>query len=193
MKTTTPIMICSALAAVLALGAAGWGFGSGYLLEARNSVIAASDYSKEAFVGFDGIGDAVISGIDKSKQVVAIDMDSIPDNLTVDPEQGSVPLRVVGSSGEEYDVTDADGHTVYVKKDDVSSTGDIEKSALYVRYVVKSGDTLSRLSNEFGSSVDTMVRLNNINNPNLIYTDEILHIPSNPPVLVSENGEVSAP
>lgn len=193
MKSTAPIMVCAALSAVLALGAAGWGFGSGHLLEARNAVLAANDYSKEAFVGFDGIGDAVVSGIDKSKQVVAIDMDSIPDNLTTDAEQGSEPLRVAGSSGEEYTVTDAEGNAVYVKESADESTGDIDKSALYVRYVVKRGDTLSRLSSEFGSSVDTMVRLNNINNPNLIYTDEVLHIPSNPPVLVSEDGEVSEP
>ena len=113
-----------------------------------------------------------------------------------------------GSSGQKYAVTDSEGNTVYVKKGaktekdsdskaskdgKKSSANDIDKSDLYIRYVVKRGDTLTHLSNEFGSSVDTLVRLNNINNPNLIYTDEVLHIPSNPPVIVDENGEVSEP
>lgn len=210
MKSTGPVITGTVLAAVLAVGAAGYGFASGTLLETRQSVQAANDYSKEDFAQFEGLEDAFISGVDNSKKVVAIDMDSIPDNLTTDKDQGEAPLYVEGSSGKKYTVTDSEGNMVYVKKGTDTDTksdkkagtkkdgkkasgGDIEKSDLYIRYVVKHGDTLTHLSNEFGSSVDTLVRLNNINNPDLIYTDEVLHIPSNPPVIVDENGEVSEP
>lgn len=208
MKSTGPVITGTVLAAVLAVGAAGYGFASGTLLETRQAVQAANDYSKEDFAKFKGLDDAFISGVDNTKKVVAIDMDSIPDNLTTDKSQGEDPLYVEGSSGQKYAVTDSEGNTVYVKKGaktekdsdskaskdgKKSSANDIDKSDLYIRYVVKRGDTLTHLSNEFGSSVDTLVRLNNINNPNLIYTDEVLHIPSNPPVIVDENGEVSEP
>lgn len=204
MKSKAPIATC-ALASIVALGATGYGFASGTLFQTRQAVQAANDYSKETFAEFDGLDDAFISGIDKSKKIVAIDMDSIPDNLTTDKNKGSEPLYVEGSSGQQYAVTDSEGNTVYVKDTQKSGNdkgktnngkgakSDISKSDLYIRYTVKRGDTLSRLSNEFGSSVDTLVRLNNINNPDLIYTDEVLHIPSNPPVIVDENGEVSEP
>ena len=204
MKSKAPIVTC-VLASVVALGATGYGFVSGTLFETRQAVQAANDYSKESFVEFSGLNDALISGVDKSKKIVAIDKNSIPDNLTTDKNKGAYPLYVEGASGEKYTVTDSDGNTVYVKDGATagsggdgtskakSSKGDIKKSDLYIRYTVKRGDTLTHLSNEFGSSVDTLVRLNNINNPDLIYTDEVLHIPSNPPVIVSEDGEVSEP
>jgi LysM repeat protein len=202
MKSKAPITTC-VLASIVALGATGYGFASGTLFKTRQSVQAANDFSKESFAEFDGLDDALISGVDKSKKIVAIDMDSIPDHLTTDKSEGSEPLYVEGDSGQQYAVTDSEGNTVYIKDQSASdesktSSGkggqsDIDKSDLYVRYTVQRGDTLSRLSIEFGSSVDTLVRLNNINNPDLIYTDEVLHIPSNPPVIVSEDGEVSEP
>jgi LysM repeat protein len=202
MKSKAPITTC-VLASIVALGATGYGFASGTLFKTRQSVQAANDFSKESFAEFDGLDDALISGVDKSKKIVAIDMDSIPDHLTTDKSEGSEPLYVEGDSGQQYAVTDSEGNTVYIKDQSASdesktSSGkggqsDIDKSDLYVRYTVQRGDTLSRFSNEFGSSVDTLVRLNNINNPYLIYTDEVLHIPSNPPVIVSEDGEVSEP
>ena len=205
MKSKAPMTACI-LASIVALGSTGYGFASGTLFKTRQAVQAANDYSKESFAEFDGLDEAFISGIDKSKKVVAIDMDSIPDNLTTEKSEGSAPLYVEGASGQQYAVTDADGNPVYIKSEAAagdkaqakgskskSGKGDIKKSDLYIRYTVKRGDTLTYLSNEFGSSVDTLVRLNNINNPDLIYTDEVLHIPSNPPVIVAEDGEVSEP
>ena len=171
MKSKAPMTACI-LASIVALGSTGYGFASGTLFKTRQAVQA----------------------------------DSIPDNLTTEKSEGSAPLYVEGASGQQYAVTDADGNPVYIKSEAAagdkaqakgskskSGKGDIKKSDLYIRYTVKRGDTLTHLSNEFGSSVDTLVRLNNINNPDLIYTDEVLHIPSNPPVIVSEDGEVSEP
>lgn len=43
-------------------------------------------------------------------------------------------------------------------------------------YIVKRGDTLTKLSQEFGVSIESIVRLNNIANPNLIFVGEVLRI-----------------
>ena len=42
-------------------------------------------------------------------------------------------------------------------------------------YTVKSGDTLSAIANNFGVTVDQLVRWNNISNPNLITVGQILY------------------
>ena len=43
-------------------------------------------------------------------------------------------------------------------------------------YSVVLGDTLAKISSRFGVSVDELVKLNNISNPNLIYVGEVLRI-----------------
>ena len=43
-------------------------------------------------------------------------------------------------------------------------------------YVVKYGDTLSEIALDFNTTVNNLVKLNNIQNPNLIYTGQILRI-----------------
>jgi LysM repeat protein len=46
-----------------------------------------------------------------------------------------------------------------------------------VTYVVQPGDTLFRISRAYGTTVDAIVRANNIPNPNLIYVGQVLVIP----------------
>lgn len=43
-------------------------------------------------------------------------------------------------------------------------------------YVVKNGDTLSEIADEFGTTVDQLVKWNNIYNPNLIYVGQKLRV-----------------
>lgn len=45
-------------------------------------------------------------------------------------------------------------------------------------YIVQPGDTLSNIANVFGTSVNSIVNVNSISNPNLIYPGEVLKIPS---------------
>jgi len=54
-----------------------------------------------------------------------------------------------------------------------------ESTNLNTRYVVQSGNTLSGIAIKFGTSVSSLVRLNNIKNPNLIYIGQVLIISTN--------------
>ncbi|MCI8481872.1 MAG: LysM peptidoglycan-binding domain-containing protein [Clostridia bacterium] len=45
-----------------------------------------------------------------------------------------------------------------------------------IYYTVKRGDTLSKIASKYGTTVEEIVTLNNIQNPNLIYTGEVLQI-----------------
>lgn len=54
-----------------------------------------------------------------------------------------------------------------------------EQDNNYIEYVVRRGDTLTRLANEYATTVTTLVNLNNISNPNLIYVGQRIRIPNN--------------
>ena len=56
-------------------------------------------------------------------------------------------------------------------------------------YTVVLGDTLGKISNRFGVSVDRLVKLNNIDNPNLIYVGTVLKVSEN----AAAKAEVSVP
>ena len=43
-------------------------------------------------------------------------------------------------------------------------------------YTVKSGDTLSEIAIRYNTSVNSIVQLNNIQNPNKIYANQVLKI-----------------
>jgi LysM repeat protein len=43
-------------------------------------------------------------------------------------------------------------------------------------YTVKSGDTLSEIAEQYGTTVDELVRLNNIDNPDLIHPGQELKL-----------------
>ena len=44
-------------------------------------------------------------------------------------------------------------------------------------YVVKPGNTLTQISRLYGISIESIVQLNDIKNPNLIFAGEVLRIP----------------
>lgn len=53
-----------------------------------------------------------------------------------------------------------------------------ENNNQIIQYVVKRGDTLSEIAQEYNTTVNQLVSLNNIKNPNLIYVGQTLKIPT---------------
>lgn len=48
----------------------------------------------------------------------------------------------------------------------------------YIRYIIQSGDTLTGIAKKYRTTINELVRINNIQNPNLIYAGEVLLIPT---------------
>ena len=58
-----------------------------------------------------------------------------------------------------------------------SNNNNFNSSSSYIYYKVESGDTLSGIAEKYGTTVNTLVSLNGISNPNLIYVGEVLKVP----------------
>lgn len=56
-------------------------------------------------------------------------------------------------------------------------TGWIDTKADYIVYIVKAGDTLSKIANTYHTTVNAIAKRNNIKNPNLILVGQRLEIP----------------
>ncbi len=65
------------------------------------------------------------------------------------------------------------GQKIILPSGSSSSKGNTISSS---HYTVKSGDTLSEIAQQFGTTTLILVRLNNISNPNLIYPGQVLRI-----------------
>lgn len=57
-----------------------------------------------------------------------------------------------------------------------STSTSSSKSSTTTTYTVKKGDTLSHIAKRFGTTVNNLVRLNNIKNPNLIYPGQKIKV-----------------
>ena len=58
--------------------------------------------------------------------------------------------------------------------DDVIESGGEEAGGFYFTYVVQVGDSLSTIAKKLGVTINHLVTLNNIKNPNLIYAGQEL-------------------
>lgn len=54
-----------------------------------------------------------------------------------------------------------------------------------MRYTIREGDTLSKIAKRYGTTVETLVTLNGIKDPNKIYAGAYLNIPTNEPTWIT--------
>ncbi|MCU7205653.1 LysM peptidoglycan-binding domain-containing protein [Turicibacter sp. GALT-G1] len=113
------------------------------------------------WVGFQYSDTGIISGIDGS----SVDLDYFTDGIFL--SDVSTP---VSSVPEEQ-----------------RPSNPSESSTLVTTYTVQSGDTLSEIAARYGTTVNELISLNGISNPNLIYPGEVLRIPGR----VSESSSSS--
>lgn len=64
------------------------------------------------------------------------------------------------------------------KEEIPNNNTDINSSENYIRYKIKKGDTLSEIAIKYNTTVNELVRINNIKNPNIIYINQTLLIPT---------------
>lgn len=64
-------------------------------------------------------------------------------------------------------------------------------SSSYIRYQIKWGDTLSKIAIEYGTTVQQLVGINHISNPNLIYTGDILLVPADNIKSTSQSNQLN--
>ena len=62
----------------------------------------------------------------------------------------------------------------------------------YINYTVQRGNTLSQIANQYGTTVGEIAKINNIENPNLIFPGEVLKILTNSTTPGSETREAGS-
>lgn len=111
------------------------------------------------------LGDRIVSRVLGSSQVVEI---TSGDKVTNKAEGAVHPYHLQAISGK--------GSTVYgwVNAGDISGkTGGGSAKT----YTVVKGDTLSKIAKKYGTTVDTLVKLNGIKNKNLINIGQVIKLP----------------
>lgn len=96
-----------------------------------------------------------------------------PIEKTVEELAKEVINGLWGNGNERYKKLTEAGYNYQVVQNKVNEILGVTKK-LY--YTIKSGDTLTRISNKFGVSIEQLVDWNNIKNPNLIYAGQLIRV-----------------
>lgn len=161
----------------------------------------ASNGKWSSWVGFQYSDRGRINGIDGSVDrdyftngILLNDTSSIPEDTTDDTEQefeyitvkkGETLSKIAREYNTSYEylarINDiANPNLIYVGERLKVLRFDDDKihDASHRLYIVRSGNTLSQIAKEYDVSIEKIVELNDIANPNLIYVGEVLRIPT---------------
>ena len=125
----------------------------------------------------------IISGSSLNKDYdwwIASWSDSAPSNIDYGIWQNSSSFLVDGSRiDSDYCYKD---YPTIIKEAKLNHLDGNYESNIDIKpsvYIVKSGDTLSGIAEKYGTTYQELAKINNIENPNLIYPGEEIRIPSN--------------
>lgn len=91
------------------------------------------------------------------------------DILNADQEVVGKPIEVT----DKEDVTEVETEDMTeVETEDTTEVEDVQK----IKYIVKSGDTLSAIAFEYGTTWEHLATINELENPNLIYVGDTIYI-----------------
>lgn len=99
---------------------------------------------------------------------------SVTTKLSIEEVAKKVIAGEYGNGEERKQKLTADGYNYEEVQSKVNELMGV--TAETVSYTVKSGDTLSQIALKYGTTVDTLVKLNNIKNKNLIYVGQVLKL-----------------
>ena len=154
-----------------------------------------------SWVGFQYTDQGEINGIDGyvdrdkyTNGILLNDTSKIPENTTEDTKKEAQYITVqygdtLSGIAEKYNtsyeylakINDiANPNLIYVgqKIEVVELDNNQVHDTSHILYNVQSGDTLTAISQKYNVSIESIVQLNNIPDPNLIYVGQILRIPS---------------
>ena len=126
-----------------------------------------------------------ISGVEGDVDLNTMYRDLIKDiseSTTETPEQNKLPIEEVamkvingeyGNGEERKQKLEAEGYNYNEVQSKVNEIINANKKIIYT---VKSGDTLSEIAKKYNTTVQTLVRKNNISNPNKIYVGQKIEI-----------------
>ena len=98
------------------------------------------------------------------------------------PDWGSTPTKLKNTYGtfEKFKRTWPEGSTaavpIAVSSNTTTSSNKTSANSSYVTYKVKKGDTLSKIAKANNTTIDALVKLNAIKNPNVINIGDVLKI-----------------
>src|SRR5690606_23634119 len=111
-----------------------------------------------------------------SKPVYPCDLHQYTDKGRLKGYGGYLDLNRIISDKPLSFFTGVTGEGSTTKTTATKSTKTTSSKSTTTTYTVKKGDTLSHIAKRFGTTVDNLVKLNNIKNPNLIYVGQKLKI-----------------
>ena len=75
------------------------------------------------------------------------------------------------------DIIKKGGFNGYKKAEQTAPAPAPTNETKYIDYKIKKGDTLTAIAKKYGTTIQTLKKINNIKNVNLIYAGDILKIP----------------
>lgn len=147
-------------------------------------------YNEDFAIVGQTLGEKMYNGIKTPLDLIKQTFDSILDTyktiLNLKPNLENNPPKNDNSDNNNSNSTGNNSSSSESSADIVVSKGTINsyknnssstKTPSYTSYSVKKGDTLSEIAQKFHTTVNDLVKANNIKNPNLIYTNQTLKIP----------------